>query len=151
MPESVAPLRAPFRDGTTHFVFEPLAFLERLAALVPPPRMHQLTYHGVLAPGASWRGEIVPTSASRRGIGACDPAAASRPCARYSWPELMQRVFAADVLKCTRCGSRRRWIAAITQRETLVRILEHLGLESVAPPPAPPRAPPQLELSWEGA
>jgi hypothetical protein len=58
---------------------------------------------------------------------------------------------AADVLKCTRCGSRRRWIAAITQRETLVRILEHLGLESVAPPPAPPRAPPQLEFSWEGA
>jgi hypothetical protein len=87
----VLALRAPFRDGTTHFVFEPLAFLERLAALVPPPRMHQLTYHGVLAPGASWRGEIVPTPASRRGIGACDPAAASRPCARYSWPELMQR------------------------------------------------------------
>ena len=27
----------------------------------------------------------------------------------------------------------------------------HLGLESVAPPPAPPRAPPQHELSWEGA
>ncbi len=29
-------LRAPFRDGTTHFVFEPLVFIERLAALVPP-------------------------------------------------------------------------------------------------------------------
>ena len=27
-------LRAPFRDGTTHFVLEPLAFIERLAALV---------------------------------------------------------------------------------------------------------------------
>ncbi len=49
----VLELRAPFRDGTTHFVFEPLVFLERLAALVPPPRMHQLTYHGVLAPSAS--------------------------------------------------------------------------------------------------
>ncbi len=42
----VLELRVPFRDGTTHFVFEPLAFIERLAALVPPPRMHQLTYHG---------------------------------------------------------------------------------------------------------
>jgi hypothetical protein len=63
----------------------------------------------------------------------------------------MQRVFAVDVLKCSRCGSRRRWIAAITQRETIVRILEHLGLESQARAPAPPRAPPQLELSWEGA
>ncbi|MCB9915598.1 MAG: transposase [Planctomycetes bacterium] len=143
----VLALRAPFRDGTTHFVFEPLAFLERLAALVPPPPIHQLTYHGVLASGASWRGAIVPTPASRRGLGACDPAAASRPCARYSWAELMQRVFAVDVLKCARCGSRRRWIAAITQQETIVRILERLALESVAPPPAPPL----LELSWEGA
>ena len=51
-------LRAPFRDGTTHFVFDPLVFIERLAALVPPPRMHQLTYHGVLAPGSSWRSEL---------------------------------------------------------------------------------------------
>jgi hypothetical protein len=63
----------------------------------------------------------------------------------------MQRVFALDVLKCSDCGSRRRWIAAITEGETLVRILEHLGLESVAPRLAPPRAPPQLELGWEGA
>lgn len=41
----VLELRTPFRDGTTHFVFEPLVFIERLAALVPPPRLHQLTYH----------------------------------------------------------------------------------------------------------
>lgn len=38
----VLELRVPFRDGTTHFVFEPLIFLERLAAVVPPPCMHQL-------------------------------------------------------------------------------------------------------------
>jgi hypothetical protein len=87
----VLALRAPFRDGTTHFVFEPLAFIERLAALVPPPRMHQLTYHGVLAPGASWRGDIVPASALRRGRQDAGTLGASRPCHRYSWPELIQR------------------------------------------------------------
>ncbi len=43
----VLELRVPFRDGTTHFVFESQVFIERLAALAPPPRMHQLTYHGV--------------------------------------------------------------------------------------------------------
>jgi len=42
-------LRHPWRDGTTHFVFDPLTFIERLAALVPRPREHQLTYHGALA------------------------------------------------------------------------------------------------------
>ena len=28
-------LRRPWRDGTTHFIFDPLTFIERLAALVP--------------------------------------------------------------------------------------------------------------------
>jgi len=53
VPQSARSAEFPFRDGTTHFVFEPLVLIERLAALVPPPRMHQLTYHGVLAPGAA--------------------------------------------------------------------------------------------------
>ncbi len=140
-------LRVPFRDGTTHFVFDSLVFIERLAALVPPPRMHQLTYHGVLAPGASWRSEIV-----RRRVGeprlAGSSGSVGQPCSRYSWPELMQRVFAVDVLKCGVCGSRRRWIAAITEAEVITRILEHLGLESVAPTPTPARAPPQPELEF---
>ena len=77
-------LRAPFRDGTTHFVFEPLVFIERLAALVPPPRMHQLTYHGVLAPGSSRRSEIVPSSA-REGRSSCaGEGTRVQPCHRYS-------------------------------------------------------------------
>jgi Putative transposase len=31
-------LKTPYRDGTTHVIFEPLDFLARLAALVPSPR-----------------------------------------------------------------------------------------------------------------
>ncbi len=69
---------------------------------------------------------------------------------RYSWAELMKRVFRLDVLKCSNCGSKRRWIAAITGREAIVKILEHLDLPSVAPMPSPARAPPQLELGFEG-
>jgi putative transposase len=34
-------LKTPYRDGTTHIVLEPLDFIARLAALVPPPRVHQ--------------------------------------------------------------------------------------------------------------
>ena len=72
----------------------------------------------------------------------------SRSCARYSWPELLARVFSVDVLKCHICGSRRRWISAITEGPTIARILEYLGLESVSPSPAPARAPPQLDLVY---
>ncbi|MBK7962431.1 MAG: transposase [Bdellovibrionales bacterium] len=37
-----------FDDGTTQIVFEPLEFLEKLAALVPRPRIHLTRFHGVL-------------------------------------------------------------------------------------------------------
>ena len=47
-----------WRDGTTHVVFEPGELLERLVALIPPPRAHQVRYHGVLAPAAAGRAAI---------------------------------------------------------------------------------------------
>ena len=31
-------LKTPYRDGTTHVIFDPLDFIARLAALVPKPR-----------------------------------------------------------------------------------------------------------------
>jgi hypothetical protein len=33
-------LKTPWRDGTTHLVMSPLQFMQRLAALVPRPRLH---------------------------------------------------------------------------------------------------------------
>ena len=53
-------LKHRWRDGTTHVVFEPLELLERLAALVPPPRFHLVRYHGSLGPCASERDQVVP-------------------------------------------------------------------------------------------
>ncbi len=143
-------LRAPYRDGTTHFVFDPLAFIERLATLIPPPRMHTLSYHGVLAPGSSWRSEIVSRRVQRRRSSCGGSAGADRPRHRYSWPELMLRVFSVDVQRCGTCGSRRRSIAVITQPEVVAKILEHAGLESVAPMTTAARPPPQMELGFEG-
>ena len=59
--EVIYELRRAWRDGTTHIVFDPLTFIERLAARVPRPRVHLVTYHGVLAPASSWRDMIVPS------------------------------------------------------------------------------------------
>ncbi len=53
-------LKTRWRDGTTHVVRERTELLERLAPLVPPPRAHQVRYHGVLAPCASGRDRVVP-------------------------------------------------------------------------------------------
>ena len=46
-------LKTPYRDGTTHVIFEPLDFIARLAALVPKPRVNLTRFHGVFAPNRS--------------------------------------------------------------------------------------------------
>ena len=56
-------LRQRWADGTTHVVFDPLEFLGRLAVLVPRPRIDLILYHGVLAPRAAWRSEVVRRTA----------------------------------------------------------------------------------------
>ena len=48
-------LKTPYRDGTTHVVFEPLDFIARLAALVPNPRVNLTRYHGTI--DMNWRAE----------------------------------------------------------------------------------------------
>ena len=50
-------LKTPYRDGTSHVMFEPLDFMARLAALVPKPRVHLTRYHGVFAPHSALRAE----------------------------------------------------------------------------------------------
>jgi hypothetical protein len=48
-------LRKPLAGGQTHIPFEPLDFLRRLAAIVPPPRLNLVRFHGVFAPRAKLR------------------------------------------------------------------------------------------------
>ena len=42
-------LKTPWRNGTTHVIFEPLDFISRLVALVPKPRVNLTRFHGVFA------------------------------------------------------------------------------------------------------
>jgi hypothetical protein len=53
-------LKNPWRDGTTHVIFEPLDFIARLAALVPKPRVNLTRFHGVFAPNSQHRALITP-------------------------------------------------------------------------------------------
>jgi hypothetical protein len=39
-------LKHRWRDGTTHMIFTPLELVEKLAALVPAPRVNLVRYHG---------------------------------------------------------------------------------------------------------
>ena len=53
-------LKTPYRDGTTHVIFEPLDFIARLAALVPKPRVNLTRFHGVFAPNSKYRALVTP-------------------------------------------------------------------------------------------
>lgn len=53
-------LKRPYRDGTTHVIFEPLDFIARLAALVPKPRVNLTRFHGVFAPNSKHRARVTP-------------------------------------------------------------------------------------------
>jgi len=144
-------LRRAWRDGTTEIRFDPLTFLSRLAALVPPPRIHQLTYHGVLAPGDPWRDEVVPAgrSAPQAPIAqSAPPSESKRPQHRYLMAQLMRRIFGFEVLRCPVCRRQRRLMSVILDRTVIVRILSHLGFECDPPSIQPARAPPQSEFAF---
>ena len=109
-------------------IYEPMEWMERLAALVPPPGFNVTRYFGVLAPAATFRPLIVPkdeTSIAPMHLG-CRPREVSlktdfaktnakrgRQPRNYSWAQLMMRVYALDVLSCPRCGGRMRILCAI--------------------------------------
>ena len=59
-------LKTPWRNGTTHVEFEPIEFMAKLAALVPPPRAHLTRLHGVFAPNASQRAQLTPSGRGKR-------------------------------------------------------------------------------------
>jgi len=51
----------PWSDGTTGIQLSPLELLEKLAAIVPLPRVHLVRYAGCLAPHSTLRATIIPT------------------------------------------------------------------------------------------
>ena len=122
-------------DGTRGIKLSPLELLEKLAALVPPPRVHQVRYGGCLAAHSQLRGAITPTP-RQQGI----EEEASPVSSRWGWARLLKRVFAIDMARCPRCHQGTlRIIAAITNRLLIRRILGHLKLSADPPPLAPAR------------
>jgi hypothetical protein len=124
-------LKTAYRDGTTHVVFEPLDFLARLAALVPPPRVHLTRYHGVFAPHAALRSAITPAGRGQGGGSA--GAGAERVTPKHvamSWMQRLKRVFAIEIEQCRRCGGRLEVIASIEDPALIERIVAHVRQRS---------------------
>ena len=134
----------PWSDGTTGIRLSPLELLEKLAALVPLPRVHLVRYAGCLAPHSKLRDAITPTP-RHQGV---DESKASSATPHWSWARLLKRVFALDLGTCPFCQrGTLQIIAAITQAEVIQKILRHLKRAADPPPLAPARAR-QATFDW---
>jgi hypothetical protein len=152
-----------WRDGTEAVVLTPMDLIARLCALVPPPRMHLTRFHGVFAPAAKLRADVVPVAAhdleldppqqlslfDASGYRPAPPAEVEPPPrkpGRHPWAWLLRRVFAVDVTLCDRCAGRMRIVDIALTQDAIARVLARHGL-GPQPPPAPQRpVPGQLGL-----
>ena len=123
--------------------------MQRLAALVPRPRLHLIRFHGVLAPNATLRALVVPQEVPQEPEPAAPaqeaaPAECEANCGhhrpvRLSWAKLLKRVFDLDLEHCPNCGGEVKIIAAILEQPVIEKSLTHLGLQARAPPRSPAR------------
>ena len=140
-------LKTHWADGTCQLVLSPQELLEKLAALVPPPRLNLVRYHGVLAPASPDRAQIVPgPSALTQTEGCAHDARGGRRAHRVSWSKLLARVFRFDVTVCPSCSGHMKVIAALTQPAAIQAFLAAVGLPARAPPIEPPHLDRQLEF-----
>ena len=134
-------LKTRWRDGTTHVVMSPLEFMQRLAALVPRPRLHLIRFHGVLAPNATLRALVAPQGPKQPArvteaatVAECEVEHARALPGRISWARLLKSVFDIDMHHCPNCGAGElKIIAAILERQVLEKILTHLCLDPKPP------------------
>src|SRR5271154_775674 len=121
-------LKKPFSDGTVAVDMDPLSLLARLAAAVPPPRLHTVRYAGVLAPASKLRAHIVPKpTAPPEPLASEPPEPKNTAGSRYRpWAELLKRCFSIDVLTCTGCGGRMRLVALVPEPASIRRFLRGL-------------------------
>jgi len=140
--------------GTDPLRLTPLQLLDRLAALVPPPRVHRHRYFGVLAPNAPLRAAVTALAPGAPPAAAAPPTPSAptadepvhRRAARYAWALLLARIYELFPLVCPRCGADMRIVAFITDPATIRDILAHLGEPTAPPRIAPARGPPLGDL-----
>ena len=98
------------RGSTRALVFEPHAFIARMAALIPLPMTNLRRAYGVFSSAHRWRARIVPRPPDPTQAG--KPVAPKRP-ARMSWASLLARTWGIDGLRCGACAGRLYFVSCV--------------------------------------
>jgi len=125
-------MKTPWRDGTTHVSFSPLDFIARLVALIPPPKVNLVRYHGVFAPNFRDRKFVVLKPRPEKNLESPEATSASGDShkgvrrERLRWSEMLKRTFEIDVTVCLKCNGHLEQIAIIKDRVVAKAILASL-------------------------
>jgi len=79
-------------------------------------RLHLIRFHGVLAPNAKLRSQIVPAPPERAAETSSEDPLAQSASPRITWARLLKRVFDIDIERCANCGGALKIIAAPSTR-----------------------------------
>ena len=95
----------------------PLEFLERLALLIHPPRIHRHRYHGVLAPNAKLRYQVIALGREQgsvegspsgpfdaRSVASSSDGATPGHRTPSRWAAFIARIYEVVPLVCPSCG-----------------------------------------------
>ncbi|MFT7373697.1 MAG: hypothetical protein ACI9T9_002397 [Oleiphilaceae bacterium] len=127
-------LKTLYRDGTTHVFFNPIDFIGKLAALIPPPRLNLTRFFGVFAPNSNLRAQV---TASQRGKNSprlvnIGNEHSDKPyhARSMTWAQRLRRVFNIDINECEKCEKHNvsiiAIIACIIDIHVIQKILKHL-------------------------
>ena len=111
--------------------FDPIDFIGKLAALIPPPRLNLTRFFGVFAPNSNLRAQVTvsqrgknsPRLANKEGVQSGKPYHARG----MSWMQRLRRVFNIDIAECEKCEKHNvSIIACIIDIHVIHKILKYL-------------------------
>jgi hypothetical protein len=146
-PEYTA-MKRKFSDGTIAILLSPMELIEKLCAMVPPPRAHQVLYTGVFSSHSKWRNLVAINPLARKGF---NPVTVDKKKVKnHRWAKLLMRIFKIDVGSCPKCGVDMEIRGAIRDGDSIRRYLRHVGINEHPPAIAQARHyQPQLALNSE--
>jgi hypothetical protein len=111
-------------------------FLALLASPIPAPYESLTYYYGVYS--SSYRGKQRRENKEEQEtelvlINTGKGTAGGKPTS--TWARLIHRIFEVDPLRCSKCGAEMRIIAFVMDFRQVSRILEHIGEQTIRPPP----------------
>ena len=137
-----------------------LDFIDHLAKLIPPPRVHRHHYFGVLAPNSRLRKQVIATAGPAPAIMMQMEQAGKQmnidqnqntktpdePKKRksYTWAMLLARIYEVFPLICPRCKHPMTLISFITDPSQIKPILQSMKIPTEPPPITPASYPDEL-------